>query len=107
MTEGKNDFITKRVDDVKKIFGLAERDFMALMLVISLIGNVVLVWAIISINSNLNARIVEEVKLQVVPVERKMEQKVDQRVDESLQPIREGVKEAKGKLDTIINKVRP
>jgi|GEM_PF-1601524 len=98
MAEEKDDFIGKRVNDVRKIFGLAERDFMALMLIISILGNIALVWLYISQNKDLNQRIVEEVKNQVAPA-------VQTKVDDKLNGVVEGVDAIKSRLNNVIDTV--
>lgn len=98
MAEEKDDFIGKRVNDVKKIFGLAERDFMALMLIISILGNIALVWLYIDQNKSLNKQIVEEVKRQVAPA-------VETKVDDKLNGVVEGVDAIKDRLNNVIDTV--
>lgn len=98
MAEEKDDFIGKRVNDVKKIFGLAERDFMALTLIISIIGNIALVWLYIDQNKSLNKQIVEEVKRQVAPA-------VQTKVDDKLNGVVEGVDAIKDRLNNVIDTV--
>lgn len=98
MAEEKDDFIGKRVNDVKKIFGLAERDFMALMLIISILGNIALVWLYIDQNKSLNKQIVEEVKRQVAPA-------VETKVDDKLNGVVEGVDAIKNRLNNVIDTV--
>lgn len=97
--EQKDDFIGKRVNDVKKIFGLAERDFMALMLVFSLIANGYLGYLVVKTNSDLNAKIVEEVRRQVP-------QEVDRKVNEGLEPIKQGVNDIKDMAIEVKDKIR-
>lgn len=60
----KPDFLNRRTEDVSKIFGLAQRDFMALMLTISLMSNVYLTYKIIDIVLNMSSQITEEVRKQ-------------------------------------------
>lgn len=98
MAEEKDYFIGKRVNDVKKIFGLAERDFMALMLIISILGNIALVWLYIDQNKSLNKQIVEEVKRQVAPA-------VETKVDDKLNGVVEGVDAIKDRLNNVIDTV--
>lgn len=98
MAEEKEDFIGKRVNDVKKIFGLAERDFMALLLIVSILGNIALVWLYINQNTDLNQRIVDEVKSQVAPA-------VQTKVDDKLNGVVEGVDAIKNRLNNVIDTV--
>lgn len=98
MAEEKEDFIGKRVNDVKKIFGLAERDFMALLLIVSILGNIALVWLYINQNTDLNQRIVDEVKSQVAPA-------VQTKVDDKLNGVVEGVDAIKDRLNNVIDTV--
>lgn len=106
MSETKDDFIGKRVNDVRKIFGLAERDFMALMLVISLIGNVLLVWMLLSQNKSFSDQLVEEVRKQVKPaVQQEVKTELPVKLEEAVQPMKDGVKQATDKVDTILQKI--
>lgn len=63
------DFINKRVEDInsttERWFGLAKQDWVIFMLVLSLIGNILLVVKIIGITEDYSNKIVEEVRRQV------------------------------------------
>lgn len=106
MSEQKDDFIGKRVNDVRKIVGLAERDFMALMLGISLIGNVLLVWLLLSQNKSFSEQLVEEVRKQVRPaVQQEVKTELPAKLEEAVEPMKEGVRQATDKVDTILQKI--
>lgn len=85
------DFIDRKLDGVVKIFGLAHRDFMALMLSISILLNVYLVYEIITTSEDLHKQIVEEVRRQSPSL-------IKQETEQKLNPYLE-------KLDTAISKV--
>lgn len=103
MDKEKEDFIARRVNDVGKIFGMASKDFMALMLVLSLVANAYLLYLFVTLNLDFSDRIVEEVRKQnkneTIPA---MERRVDEKVEEKVSPIKEGVEKATNKVDTIL-----
>jgi hypothetical protein len=106
MAEEKDDFIGKRVNDVRKIFGMAERDFMALMLIISVLGNIALIYLLLAQSSDLNNEIKAEIRRQVDPaVESKVSTELPKQLNEAVQPMKEGVEQGMQKLDTVLNKV--
>lgn len=100
--EQKQDMIDRKVDGVVKIFGLAYKDIVALVATISILLNVYLVYKIITMNEDLNAKIVEEVRRQVNPA---VEERVPVVVDSRLEGVREGVDKALNKVDTIVQKI--
>ena len=63
----KQDFIDRKISGVKTIFGLVERDFMALMLTLSLLLNIVQYYDVRRTERVLNDEIKEEVRRQAVP----------------------------------------
>lgn len=98
MAEEKDDFIGKRVNDVRKIFGLAERDFMALLLIVSVGFNIYQAYTNSNMQERLNNRIVEEVRRQVTPV-------VEKKVDDKLDGVVTGVDNLKNRLNNVIDTV--
>lgn len=102
MSEVKQDMIDRKVDGVVKIFGLAYKDIVALVATLSILLNVYLVYKIITMNEDLNAKIVEEVRRQVP---RAVEESVPAVVDSKLEGVREGVDKALNKVDTIVQKI--
>ncbi len=102
MSEIKQDIIDRKVDGVVKIFGLAYKDIVALVATLSILLNVYLVYKIITMNEDLNAKIVEEVRRQVP---RAVEERVPAVVDSKLEGVREGVDKALNKVDTIVQKI--
>lgn len=102
MSEVKQDMIDRKVDGVVKIFGLAYKDIVALVATISILLNVFLVYKIITMNEDLNAKIIDEVRKQVSPA---VEERVPIVVDNRLEGVREGVDKALNKVDTIVQKI--
>ena len=102
MSEVKQDMIDRKVDGVVKIFGLTYKDVVALVATLSILLNVYLVYKIITMNEDLNAKIVEEVRRQVP---RAVEESVPAVVDSKLEGVREGVDKALNKVDTIVQKI--
>lgn len=89
---GNPDFIDRKLDGVVKIFGLTERNFMALMLTLSLLFNIVQYFDTRTTEKELHNQIVEEVRRQAVPEIRK-------ETSNQLKPI-------KTELDTVISKAK-
>lgn len=67
-TDEKKDFIDRKVDGVVKIFGLADKNFMAFLLTVSILLNVWQLYDSRSTERNLNDRIIEEVRRQSAPI---------------------------------------
>lgn len=102
MSEVKQDMIDRKVDGVVKIFGLARQEILALVATISILLNVYLVYKIITMNEDLNGKIVEEVRRQVPQA---VDERVPVVVDNKLEGVREGVDKALNKVDTIVQKI--
>lgn len=102
MSDVKQDMIDRKVDGVVKIFGLAYKDVVALVATISILLNVYLVYKIITMNEDLNAKIVEEVRRQVPQA---VNERVPEVVDSRLEGVREGVDKALNKVDTIVQRI--
>ena len=102
MSEVKQDMIDRKVDGVVKIFGLAYKDIVALVATISILLNVFLVYKIITMSEDLNAKIVDEVRRQVPKA---VNESVPVEVDRKLEGVREGVDKALNKVDTIVQKI--
>ncbi|OYD42298.1 MULTISPECIES: hypothetical protein [Sphingobacterium] len=102
MSDVKQDMIDRKVDGVVKIFGLAYKDIVALVATISILLNVYLVYKIITMNEDLNAKIVEEVRRQVPQA---VNERVPEVVDSRLEGVREGVDKALNKVDTIVQRI--
>lgn len=103
--EQKDDFIGKRVNDAKKIFGMAREDAFSLLIVLLLVGNVwfAALWVgakneTIKVVYDLNDRINEEIRRQVRPM-------VTQEVTEQVKPIKEGVDTVKTKAEQVFDKI--
>lgn len=110
--EEKDDFIAKRVNDAGKIFGMARADALALMLVLSIFGNIWLgaLWQrsqrdlikakddLVELTLNMSERINEEIRNQVRPV-------ITQEVTEQVKPIKEGVDTVKTKAEQVFDKI--
>ncbi|TCV17147.1 hypothetical protein EDC17_101166 [Sphingobacterium alimentarium] len=94
--------IDRKVDGVVKIFGLAYKDVVALVATLSILLNVYLVYKIITMNEDLNAKIVDEVRRQVPKA---VNESVPVEVDRKLEGVREGVDKALNKVDTIVQKI--
>lgn len=103
--EQKDDFIGKRVNDAGKIFGMADKNALALMLAISIIFNFIIFNLysnakdeVVITNNKLTERIIEEVKRQV-PKE------VKDRVEERIEPIAKSVDSTKSNVDKFIERI--
>lgn len=103
--DGKDDFIGKRVNDAKKIFGMAREDAFSLLIVLLIVGNIVFasLWVsakneTIKVIYSLNDRINEEIRRQVQPV-------VSQEVTKQVRPIKEGVDTVKNKAAEVFDKI--
>lgn len=108
----KEDFIGKRVNDTKKLFGMAREDAMALMLVLSIIGNIWLaaLWQrsqkdlieskdqLVQLTLNMSERINEEIRRQMRPA-------ITQEVAEQVKPIKDGVDTVKTKAEQVFDKI--
>ena len=88
----KKDYLDRKIEGIRTIFGLAERDFMALMLTLSLVFNIIQYFDTRSTEKELHSQIVEEVRRQAVPAIRK-------ETSDQLKPI-------KTELDTVISKAK-
>lgn len=102
MSEQKQDMIDRKVEGVVKIFGLAYKDIVALVATLSILLNIFLVYKIITMNEDLNAQIVDEVRKQVAPA---VNERVPIVVDNRLEGVREGVDKALNKVDTIVQRI--
>ena len=87
----KQDFLDRKIIGVKTIFGLAERDFMALMLTLSLLLNLVQYYDVRRTERVLNDEIKEEIRRQAVPA-------IKNETSKQLEPI-------KSKVDTTMEKI--
>ena len=87
----KMDFIDRKITGVKTIFGLAERDFMALMLTLSLLLNIVQYYDVRRTERVLNDEIKEEIRRQAVPA-------IKNETSRQLEPI-------KTKVDTTMERI--
>ena len=87
----KHDFLDRKIQGVKTIFGLAERDFMALMLTLSLLLNLVQYYDVRRTERVLNDEIKEEIRRQAVPA-------IKNETSRQLEPI-------KSKVDTTMEKI--
>ncbi|MDR6734159.1 hypothetical protein [Sphingobacterium sp. 2149] len=107
MAEQKeDDFVGKRVNDVGKLAGWANRDILAMVAVFFMVTTGLLLYAYIKQNNDLNARITEEVRKQVNPaVDSKVSTALPKAVEDAVQPMKEGVEQGMQKLDTVLNKV--
>ena len=80
--DNEMDFIDRKISGVKTIFGLAERDFMALMLTLSLLLNLVQYYDVRRTERVLNDEIKEEIRRQAVPA-------IKNETSKQLEPIQE------------------
>lgn len=87
----KQDMIDRKIDGVVKIFGLAQRDFMALMLTLSLLLNIVQYYDVRRTERVLNDEIKEEIRRQAVPA-------IRNETSKQLEPI-------KTKVDTTMERI--
>ena len=88
----KKDYLDRKIDGIRTIFGLAERDFMALMLTLSLLLNLAQYYDVRRTERELNDEIKEEIRRQAVPAIRK-------ETSDQLKPI-------KTELDTVISRAK-
>jgi len=88
----KKDYLDRKIDGIRTIFGLAERDFMALMLTLSLLLNLVQYYDVRRTERVLNDEIKEEIRRQAVPAIRR-------ETSDQLKPI-------KTELDTVISRAK-
>ena len=88
----KKDYIDRKIDGLRTIFGLAERDFMALMLTLSLLLNLAQYYDVRRTERELNEEIKEEIRRQAVPAIRR-------ETSDQLRPI-------KTELDTVISRAK-
>lgn len=93
MTTNQNgdDFVDRKIDGLVKIFGLAQRDFMALMLVLSLIGNIVLVYQLGEVRTEMTNMVIQEVRRQVPQETSKQLQPIKNSVDTTMKQIQEHI----------------
>ena len=89
--DNNKDFLDRKFDGVKTIFGLAERDFMALMLTLSLLLNIVQYYDVRRTERVLNDEIKEEIRRQAVPA-------IKNETSRQLEPI-------KTKVDTTMERI--
>lgn len=87
----KQDAIDRKIDGIVKIFGLAQRDFMALMLTLSLLLNIVQYYDVRRTERVLNDEIKEEIRRQAVPA-------IKNETSRQLEPI-------KSKVDTTMERI--
>lgn len=85
------DFIDRKIEGVRTIFGLAERDFMALILTLSLLLNIVQYYDVRRTERVLNDEIKEEIRRQAVPA-------IRNETSRQLEPI-------KSRIDTTVNQI--
>lgn len=88
----KKDYLDRKIDGLRTIFGLAERDFMALMLTLSLLLNLAQYYDVRRTERELNDEIKEEIRRQAVPAIRR-------ETSDQLRPI-------KTELDTVISRAK-
>ena len=88
----KKDYLDRKIDGIRTIFGLAERDFMALMLTLSLLLNLAQYYDVRRTERELNDEIKEEIRRQAVPAIRR-------ETSDQLKPI-------KTELDTVISRAK-
>ena len=88
----KKDYLDRKIDGLRTIFGLAERDFMALMLTLSLLLNLVQYYDVRRTERELNDEIKEEIRRQAIPAIRR-------ETSDQLRPI-------KTELDTVISRAK-
>lgn len=103
MAEEKDDFIGKRVNDVRKIFGMAERDWLLLFLIVSIGFNIFQAYDSRSLQKEWKEEIVNELRRDAIPQE--VQKRLPQAVEDAVQPMKEGVEQGMQKLDTVLNKV--
>ena len=89
-----SDQITRRVEDVKKLFGLAERDWLLFFLFVSVGFNIYQSYNTGELQKEWKDEIVKELRRDAVP----------SAVEDAVRPMREGVERANEKLDTFLNK---
>ena len=86
-----DDFVDRKIDGLVKIFGLAQRDFMALMLVLSLIGNIILVYQLGEVRKEMTHMAIEEVRKQVPQETSKQLQPIKNSVDTTMKQIQQHI----------------
>ena len=86
-----DDFVDRKIDGLVKIFGLAQRDFMALMLVLSLIGNIILVYQLGEVRKEMTHMVIEEVRKQVPQETSKQLQPIKNSVDTTMKQIQQHI----------------
>lgn len=96
MPEQKTDFIGKRVNDVKTIFGLAERDWLLLLLLASVGLNIYQAQDKSKLQQEWKDEIVRELRRSDIPNE----------VEKRMRPIEEGWDQARSKIDTLVERVK-
>lgn len=87
----KQDMIDRKISGIVKIFGLAQRDFMALMLTLSLLLNIAQYYDVRRTERVLNDEIKEEIRRQAVPA-------IRNETSKQLEPI-------KTKVDTTMERI--
>lgn len=101
MSENKDDFIAKRVNDSTKLFGMIEKDTKSYVILFLTALSATFIYLYISaknenisLNSALNKQIQDEIRRQL-PNE----------VEKQVRPIEKGVNSATAKIDTLIQNV--
>lgn len=98
----KDDLVGRRVNDIGKLAGWANRDILALVAIFFMICTGILLYLYVKTYSDLNDKILEEVRRQVP---RAIQEQVPVVVDSKLEGVKEGVNKALDKVDTIVQKI--
>ena len=103
--EQKDDFIGKRVNDAKKLFGMAKEDALALMLVLSIVVNAVFIAMyinakdeVLAVSNDLNRQIQDEIRRQVPAA-------VNKEVTTQVKPIADSVSTTQEKIENVIKEI--
>lgn len=109
MPDRKDDLIGRRVNDAGKIYNWVRENPLAFLCTFLTVMNIVFIWLFISsknenieLTSDLNSKIIEEVRRQVP---RAVKEEVPAVVDSKLEGVREGVDTALSKVNTIVEKI--
>ena len=85
------DFIDRKINGLERIFGMAQRDFMALMLVLSIIGNIIQAYNTDKIQKEMTKIVIEEVRKQVPQETSKQLQPIKNSVDTTMKQIQQHI----------------
>lgn len=100
----EKDFLNRRTEDLGKVFGMAKSDLVLLIAVISIIGNFILVWKLVSVVENLNGKRIEDIKSFMRTDEGRAT--IEHEVNKSLEPTKQEVKTTTEEIKQSINEFK-